>query len=198
MNVIAFYIAAAIAILTTMLVITHKNAVQALLYLAVSLISVAVIFYDLGAPFIAGLEVIVYAGSIIVLFIFVVMMLNLGKRATAAEAALLNPAMWIGPAALAAILIGEMAYLLEHGVMAVPAASVVIPRAVGIALYGPYLIGVELSSMLLMAALVGAYHLGWHKQPKLEIQDVNREYGTGTDAGRDSIRPGSGRPAGAA
>jgi NADH-quinone oxidoreductase subunit J len=198
MNVIAFYIAAAIAILTTMLVITHKNAVQALLYLAVSLISVAVIFYDLGAPFIAGLEVIVYAGSIIVLFIFVVMMLNLGKRATAAEAALLNPAMWIGPVALAAILIGEMAYLLEHGVMAVPAASVVIPRAVGIALYGPYLIGVELSSMLLMAALVGAYHLGWHKQPKLEIQDVNREYGTGTDAGRDSIRPGSGRPAGAA
>jgi NADH-quinone oxidoreductase subunit J len=198
MNVIAFYIAAAIAILTTMLVITHKNAVQALLYLAVSLISVAVIFYDLGAPFIAGLEVIVYAGSIIVLFIFVVMMLNLGKRATAAEAALLNPAMWIGPVALAAILIGEMAYLLEHGVMAVPAARVVIPRAVGIALYGPYLIGVELSSMLLMAALVGAYHLGWHKQPKLEIQDVNREYGTGTDAGRDSIRPGSGRPAGAA
>jgi NADH-quinone oxidoreductase subunit J len=198
MNVIAFYIAAVIAILTTMLVITHKNAVQALLYLAVSLISVAVIFYDLGAPFIAGLEVIVYAGSIIVLFIFVVMMLNLGKRATAAEAALLNPAMWIGPVALAAILIGEMAYLLEHGVMAVPAASVVIPRAVGIALYGPYLIGVELSSMLLMAALVGAYHLGWHKQPKLEIQDVNREYGTGTDAGRDSIRPGSGRPAGAA
>jgi NADH-quinone oxidoreductase subunit J len=198
MNVIAFYIAAVIAILTTMLVITHKNAVQALLYLAVSLISVAVIFYDLGAPFIAGLEVIVYAGSIIVLFIFVVMMLNLGKRATAAEAALLNPAMWIGPVALAAILIGEMAYLLEHGVMAVPAASVVIPRAVGIALYGPYVIGVELSSMLLMAALVGAYHLGWHKQPKLEIQDVNREYGTGTDAGRDSIRPGSGRPAGAA
>jgi NADH-quinone oxidoreductase subunit J len=198
MNVIAFYIAAVIAILTTMLVITHKNAVQALLYLAVSLISVAVIFYDLGAPFIAGLEVIVYAGSIIVLFIFVVMMLNLGKRATAAEAALLNPAMWIGPVALAAILIGEMAYLLEHGVMAVPAARVVIPRAVGIALYGPYLIGVELSSMLLMAALVGAYHLGWHKQPKLEIQDVNREYGTGTDAGRDSIRPGSGRPAGAA
>jgi NADH-quinone oxidoreductase subunit J len=198
MNVIAFYIAAAIAILTTMLVITHKNAVQALLYLAVSLISVAVIFYDLGAPFIAGLEVIVYAGSIIVLFIFVVMMLNLGKRATAAEAALLNPAMWIGPVALAAILIGEMAYLLEHGAMGVPAASVVTPRAVGIALYGPYVIGVELSSMLLMAALVGAYHLGWHKQPKLEIQDVNREYGTGTDAGRDSIRPGSGRPAGAA
>ena len=83
MSVIAFYIAAVIAVVTTLLVITRKNAVQALLYLAVSLISVAVIFYDLGAPFMAALEVIVYAGSIIVLFIFVVMMLNLGKRATA-------------------------------------------------------------------------------------------------------------------
>jgi NADH-quinone oxidoreductase subunit J len=197
-NLIAFYIAAVIAIVATVLVITLKSAVHALLYLAVSLIAVAVIFYDLGAPFIAGLEVIVYAGSIIVLFIFVVMMLNLGKRATAAEAALLKPAMWIGPVALAAILIGEMAYLLEHGAMGVPAVSVVTPRAVGIALYGPYLIGVELSSMLLMAALVGAYHLGWHKQSKLEIQDVSREYGTGTDAGRDSVRTGSGRPAGAA
>src|ERR1051326_8701585 len=101
MNLIAFYIAAAIAVLATVLVITRKNAVQALLYLAVSLISVAVIFYDLGAPFMAALEVIIYAGSIIVLFIFVVMMLNLGKPATEAEAKLLQPRMWVGPIILA-------------------------------------------------------------------------------------------------
>ena len=62
MSVVAFYVAAVIAVVTTLLVITRKNAVQALLYLAVSLISVAVIFYDLGAPFMAALEVIVYAG----------------------------------------------------------------------------------------------------------------------------------------
>src|SRR5512146_409472 len=115
MNVFAFYISAAIAIITTVMVITSKNAVQALLYLAVSLISVAVIFYDLGAPFMAALEVIVYAGSIIVLFIFVVMMLNLGNRATAAEAMLLHPRMWIGPTILAAILLAEIAYLLARG-----------------------------------------------------------------------------------
>jgi len=198
MNLVAFYVAAAIAIVTTFLVIALKNVAQALLYLAVSLISVAVVFFDLGAPFIAGLEVIIYAGSIIVLFIFVVMMLNLGKRATIAEGVLLKPRMWIGPTVLAAILISEVAYMLKHGSTAAPAASVVSPKAVGMALYGPYLIGVELSSMLLMAALVGAYHLGWHKQPKPETQDDSREYGTSTDAGRDSVRPGSGRPVGAA
>src|SRR5215469_17333531 len=115
MNVIAFYIAGAIAIIATLLVVTRKNAVQALLYLAVSLIAVAVVFYDMGAPFIAALEVIIYAGSIIVLFVFVVMMLNLGKQATVAESKLLRPRMWIGPTVLATILMGEVAYLLTHG-----------------------------------------------------------------------------------
>ncbi len=198
MNLVAFYIAAAIAIITTVLVITRKNAVQALLYLAVSLFSVAVIFYDLGAPFIAALEVIIYAGSIIVLFIFVVMMLNLGKRATIAEERLLRPRMWIGPTILAAILIGEVAYLLAHGNTVSAFVQPISPKQVGLLLYGPYLIGVELSSMLLMAALIGAYHLGWHKQPKPETRNVGREYATGVDAGGNTVRIGSGGPAGAA
>jgi NADH-quinone oxidoreductase subunit J len=198
MNVIAFYISAAIAIITTVMVITSKNAVQALLYLAVSLISVSVIFYDLGAPFIAALEVIVYAGSIIVLFIFVVMMLNLGRRATIAEGNLLHPRMWIGPTILAAILVGEVAYLLAHGNAVSAYIHSFSPKEVGLLLYGPYLIGVELSSMLLLAALVGAYHLGWHKQPKPETQNVGREYATGVDAGGNTVRVGSDGPAGAA
>jgi NADH-quinone oxidoreductase subunit J len=198
MNVIAFYISAAIAIITTVMVITSKNAVQALLYLAVSLISVAVIFYDLGAPFIAALEVIIYAGSIIVLFIFVIMMLNLGRRATVAEGNLLHPKMWIGPTILAAILLGEVAYLLARENTVSTYVHSISPKEVGLLLYGPYLIGVELSSMLLLAALVGAYHLGWHEQPKPETRNVGREYATGVDAGGNTVRVGSGGPAGAA
>lgn len=198
MNVIAFYIAAVIAVVTTILVITQKNAVQALLYLAVSLIAIALIFYDMGAPFVAALEVIIYAGSIIVLFIFVVMMLNLGKRAIAAEAKLLRAQMWIGPTILAAILVAELAYLLARANTAALAAHMITPRQVGLALYGPYLLGVELSSMLLMGALVGAYHLGWHKHPKPEGRDVHRDYATSSDTGRGPVRTGSGRTAGAA
>ena len=198
MSIIAFYVSAVVAVLTTVLVITRKNAVQALLYLAVSLISVSVIFYDLGAPFMAALEVIVYAGSIVVLFIFVVMMLNLGKRATAAEARLLRPHMWIGPTIRAAILLAEIAYLLARGNTGTSAAHVIPPREVGLALYGPYLLGVELSSMLLMGALVGAYHLGRHKQTKPEMQDVRREHATRPDAGRGPVRTGGDRTVGAA
>jgi len=77
-----FYVTAAVSILSTIMMLTRLNAVHALLYLIVSLLAVAVVFYTFGAPFVAALEVIIYAGAIMVLFIFVVMLLNLGERAT--------------------------------------------------------------------------------------------------------------------
>ena len=67
------------AIISTVLTITRLGAVHALLYLIVSLLAVAVVFYTMGAPLVAALEVIIYAGAIMVLFVFVVMMLNLGS-----------------------------------------------------------------------------------------------------------------------
>src|SRR5258707_231214 len=102
-----FYVAAAVAIFSTLMTITRLNAVHALLYLIVSLLAVAVVFYVLGAPFIAALEVITYAGAIMVLFVFVVMMLNLGQRAIQMESGWLRPGIWTGPAVLAAVLIAE-------------------------------------------------------------------------------------------
>ena len=77
---IAFYLAAAVALVSTVMVITRTNAVHALLYMVLSLLSVAVIFYTLGAPFIAALEVITYAGAIMVLFVFVVMLLGMEQE----------------------------------------------------------------------------------------------------------------------
>ena len=77
---VLFYIAAAVAVLSTLMVVTQRNLVHALLYLVVSLFGVAVVFYTLGAPFVAALEVIVYAGAIMMLFLFAVMLLNLGAE----------------------------------------------------------------------------------------------------------------------
>ena len=70
--------AATIALVSTILALTRANAAHALIYLILSLLAVAVIFYLIGAPFAAALEVVIYAGAIMVLFIFVIMMLNLG------------------------------------------------------------------------------------------------------------------------
>ncbi len=193
-----FYVAAVIAILATLMVITRLNAVHALLYLIVSLLSVAVVFYTLGAPFIAALEVIIYAGAIMVLFVFVVMMLNLGKKTIAMERSWLNPTMWIGPCILAVILIAEVTYLLSQAGSAPQGAASVEPKQVGMALFGPYLIGVELASMLLLGAIVGAYHLARPKLEHLETRYVIDSDATRAAIGGNPIRPRTGRPSRAA
>lgn len=155
-----FYIAAAIALIATARVIVHTQPVHALLNLIISFIAVAVIFVALGAPFAGILEVIVYAGAIMVLFVFVVMMLNLGDRVVAQERAWLSPRVWILPSLLAAVLLASLIYALSlNGTHAVD-PTVIGPKAVGMALFGPYLLVVELASFLLLAALVTAWHLG--------------------------------------
>src|SRR5271156_1839173 len=105
-----FYLAGVVAIIATLLAITQRHAVHALLYLIVSLLAVAVVFYVLGAPFVAALEIMIYAGAIMVLFVFVVMMLNVAEHTMEVERAWLKPRNWAGPSALALLLLGELAY----------------------------------------------------------------------------------------
>ena len=155
-----FYIAAAVAVVSTVMVVTRRNAVYALLYLIVSLLSVSLIFFVMGAPFIAALEVIIYAGAIMVLFVFTIMMLNLGPRAAQQEIQWLSGRMWLGPCLLVTVLIGEMLYVLWGGQHLVEGRHIVEPKEVSLALFGPYVMLVELSSMLLLGGLVAAYHLG--------------------------------------
>ena len=161
---IGFYIASAVALAATTMVISNTNPVHALLYLVLSLLSIAMVFFTLGAPFAGVLEVIIYAGAIMVLFVFVVMMLNLGQRTVEQERAWLQGGAWIGPVILAAILLGQLiAMLWPRESLTDTGMTMIGPKAVGVALYGPYLLAVELASMLLLGGLVAAYHLGRHE-----------------------------------
>jgi NADH-quinone oxidoreductase subunit J len=189
----AFYVSGFIAVLATLLAITQRNAVHALLYLIVSLLAVAVDFYVLGAPFLAALELIIYAGAIMVLFLFVVMMLNLGERATEVERKWLKPGVWVWPCVLAAALLTELIYVTASAEGSTGSTHVVTPKEIGIALFGPYAIGVELASLVLMAGLVGAYHLG-----RRVVRREEEQHGASTDAtrsssSRDVVRVGSDR-----
>ncbi len=161
---IAFYIAGAVAIVATLMVITRHNPVHALLYLNVSLLAHAMLFYLLGASFAALLEIIIYAGAIMVLFIFVVMLLNLGKETAEQERKWLKAKVWVGPSLLAAILFAEFLTLVLSSEQSVYSPATVSPREVAVSLFREYLIGVELAAMLLMAAVVGAAHIGRHKR----------------------------------
>lgn len=159
-----FYIASAVAILATIMVITRYNVVHALLYLVASFLAIAVVFFVLGAPFIAALEIIVYAGAIVVLIIFVIMMLNLKKESVEQEEKWVTRKVWVGPAILCSILLAEMVYILATSDATVLNDHEVDSKAVGMSLYGPYVIGVELCGLLLMSGIVGAYHLGRQKK----------------------------------
>ena len=159
MNLVCFYVSAAIAVLATFLVVTRRNGVHALLYLVVSFLALAVIMFLLGAPFIAALETIVYAGAIMVLFVFVMMLLNLGPGSGQAGA-WLDRKQWAGPAILAAILLGELLLMVSRVSRGPGPAAAIGPKEVGISMFGPYLLAVELASLLLLAGLVSAYHLG--------------------------------------
>ncbi len=92
---IAFYLSAAVAVIATLLAVTNTNPVHGLMYLIVSLLAVAMVFFAIGAPFAGILEIIVYAGAIMVLFVFVVMMLNLGRATVEQEKRWLRPGVWI-------------------------------------------------------------------------------------------------------
>jgi NADH-quinone oxidoreductase subunit J len=128
--------------------------------LVISFLSVALIFYTLGAPFIAALELITYAGAIMVLFLFAIMLLNLGPAALDQERAWQPFRAWLGPLLLGLVLIVELAVVIGLGHSRPAGVLSVEPQAVGTALFGPYLIGVELASILLLAGLIGAYYLG--------------------------------------
>ncbi len=154
-----FYGASAVALAATLLAVTRAHPVHALLYLIVSLLGVAGAMLALGAPFAAMLEIVVYAGAIMVLFVFVVMLLNLGPGVADQERRWLKPAYWIGPGVLSGVVLTMLLGMLwtqDAG----SAAQEVGPKAVGITLFGPYLLAVELGSMLLLAGLVSAYHVG--------------------------------------
>jgi NADH-quinone oxidoreductase subunit J len=158
-----FYVAAIVAIISTVMAISGRNAIHSLLYLILSLLAISVIFYLLSAPFIAALEVIIYAGAIMVLFIFVTMMLNVGiERET--EKRWLKPRMWIIPSFLSALLLVCLIFAVKNIESVPPDSEAISPKQVGISLFSTYLLAVEIAAILLMAGVIGAYHLGSQKK----------------------------------
>ena len=158
MDQVVFYAAAALAVVSAVVVIGQKNPIYSAFALIVTLCSLAVIFGLLGSPFIAALQVIVYAGAIMVLFLFTLMLLNVkreedvpgrGGRALGAIAVLLV-ALFVGQA-------GAVLSRLEPGAVAGYDAST---RRMAEILFSPHFLYVfEATSILILAALVGAIAL---------------------------------------
>src|SRR5690554_4434605 len=159
----AFYFSAGVAVAATLMVITNTRAVHALLYLVTSLLAVSMCFFSLGAPFAGVLEIIVYAGAIMVLFVFVVMMLNLGEGSERQERQWLSVRGWIGPGILSGLLLAQLLYVLFSAPSSgTVTGAAVDAKAVGFALFGPYILAV-----VLLAAMVTAFHIGRHEAKEI-------------------------------
>jgi NADH-quinone oxidoreductase subunit J len=164
-----FWIFGVIAMAGGLLCITRKNPIGSALWLVVTLFALAAMYVLLDAQFIAALQVLVYAGAIMVLFLFVIMLLNLGRP---------GPSDIKGPVGvgIAALLAGTL--LLELRVLgqAAPPEAIQLPAgtmaalqqqgmiaAVATPLFDAYLIPFEITSLLLLAAIVGAVVLAKRK-----------------------------------
>lgn len=152
-----FYFLASLAIITAILTITRRNPVHSALALIFTLLAVAGLYLMLYAPFVAGVQIVLYAGGIMVLFLFVIMLVNI-ERAQLEER--FNK-QWHVAALAAAVLGGMLFYVLRRGQSIFPANVVSLPEGentqkVGLLLYQNYLMPFEIASLLLLVAIVGA------------------------------------------
>ncbi len=158
---IVFDLAAALAVLFAGVMVVHHHPVKSVLSLVVGFFALAICYVMLWAPFIAAIQVIVYGGAILVLFLFVLMLLNVGSETRSPGGRRPVQAFLSGAALL--LFAGLLLGLLRHGGAAVvngsrgPAAAEIAPLAR--LLYSDYLLPFEALSVLLLAALVGAFVL---------------------------------------
>jgi NADH-quinone oxidoreductase subunit J len=160
-EIVAFYVFAAAAIVASLLVIAQRNPIYSVLLLIASFGALSGLYVLLDAPFVAVVQIIVYAGAIMVLFLFVVMLLNAPREETEFDERvhpLLRPGAMRFGAALAALLVVELAWALgrpgDSGRFASGAVTSV--TAIGRLLFTEYAFPFEVTSILILVAMVGA------------------------------------------
>lgn len=153
-----FYILAAVILAATAMAVTRRNLVHAVVYLVFSFFGTALLFYLFGAPLLAALEVIIYAGAIMVLFLFIIMML----RVESIKERLSPPGQWI-PAMVIGLIylaVGGLLLVSEPQGAGALKAAMASPGRFGAFVFERHWLAIEIVSLLLLVALIGALHLG--------------------------------------
>jgi NADH-quinone oxidoreductase subunit J len=163
---VLFYLLATVIVVATGIAITRRNLAHAVVYLVISFFGSALLFYLLGAPLLAALEVIIYAGAIMILFLFVVMMIRLEHP----ETPLFPVRQMIAALIAACVFVVSGALLLTTDVPAQEAwleSAAATPVAFGRFLFTKHWLAIEMASLLLLVALIGALHIG-KERPETE------------------------------
>ncbi|MFQ5743503.1 MAG: NADH-quinone oxidoreductase subunit J [Acidobacteriota bacterium] len=169
MQPLAFYLLAAIILGGAVMMVSSRNLVHSVIWMVASFIGIAGLFILLEAEFVAAVQILVYAGGIVVLFLFVIMLVNLGDIQ---QMEYLHH-QWLPAMLLALLLVGELGFLLWAGgqqlpTNRLPAESVLRglggnTQTLGMMLYTDYLLPFEVASVLLLVAMIGAIYLAKKK-----------------------------------
>ena len=162
---ILFYILAFIMLAATLLCVACRNPVHAVIYLVQGFFALALLFYLLGAPLVAAWQVIVYVGAIMVLFLFIIMILELAPREYPHGPGWRR---WVPGVLLTASIVACTLLIIfqDPGAASHGPAHFVGPRDFGAALFGRYALAVEVVSFQLLFAAVGAFYLGRYQSPR--------------------------------
>ncbi|HEX6097877.1 MAG TPA: NADH-quinone oxidoreductase subunit J [Thermoanaerobaculia bacterium] len=149
-----FFLFAAIAVIFALVVVLHRNPVVGALSLVASFFALAVMYVLLDAPFLAALQVIVYAGAIMVLFLFVIMLLNLQR---APEPPTRPIQQFLGYTSSAFFGIGLVYFIVKYAVTGAPTGQFrATAYDIGVRMFEAYIFPFEMVSILLLASIVGA------------------------------------------
>lgn len=178
LETILFVVIAIVIIGTALGMLLSRNAVYAALFLVVNFASVAILYLILGAPFIALAQVTVYAGAIMVLFLFVIMLLG-GERISGKPVFPYQRwvAVVIGVVFLAEVAMFILAPNLNAPIMQTPSADFASPQALGMMLFTEYSLPFEITSVILLAALIGAIVLtrGEQRSIREELRKIGKK-----------------------
>jgi NADH-quinone oxidoreductase subunit J len=163
---VIFYMLAALILVSTGFAVTRRNLVHAVVYLVISFFGSAMLFYLLGAPLLAALEVIIYAGAIMVLFIFIIMML----KVEAFEEQFFPIRQWIPAAGMCLVFIvaGTLIIMGDPASRIPLKAAVAEPVFFGHYLFRKHWLAIEIVSLLLLVAVVAVLYLGKNAEKKNE------------------------------
>jgi NADH-quinone oxidoreductase subunit J len=155
---VIFYVLAALILVSTGLAITRRNLVHAVVYLILSFFGSAMLFYLLGAPLLAALEIIIYAGAIMVLFLFIIMMLKMEGF----EEQFFRVRQWIPALGMCLVFISAgMLMIMDDPESRIPLkAAVAEPVFFGHYLFRKHWLAIEIVSLLLLIAVIGVLYLG--------------------------------------
>jgi NADH-quinone oxidoreductase subunit J len=156
----AFYFLSFFAILCAIMVVFSKNPIHSVLYLILTFFSIAGHYILLDAQFLAAVHVIVYAGAIMVLFLYVIMLLNLNEETEPQKSNLLKISATICSGLLLVLLVGALKGSENIPVAQASAGEIGTVKNLGKIMFNEFLLPFEVTSLLLLAAMVGAVMLG--------------------------------------